>query len=165
MLDADAKDGTSVEITKYPDGPSGERAWFYLVKNGGHTWPGRPLYLPENIIGKASQDFSATDMIWQFFQAARRESWTAANERHGLRSSKNVVYDLTMHIGQAEIAAAVTVRQPRRGRNLADAESWRADRVHARGFRPLQCLVHRWRRKPMPPFTPPPASHIEKPLL
>jgi polyhydroxybutyrate depolymerase len=68
MLDADAKDGTSVEITKYPEGPSGEKAWFYLVKTGGHTWPGRPLYLSENIIGKASQDFAATDVIWQFFQ-------------------------------------------------------------------------------------------------
>ena len=67
-LDADPHDGTSVEITKYPDGRGGEKTWFYDVKNGGHTWPGRPLYLPEIVIGKASQDFSATDVIWQFFK-------------------------------------------------------------------------------------------------
>jgi polyhydroxybutyrate depolymerase len=67
-VDADAKDGTSVEIAKYPDGPGGAKTWFYRVAGGGHTWPGRPLYLPESVIGKASQDFSATDVIWQFFK-------------------------------------------------------------------------------------------------
>jgi polyhydroxybutyrate depolymerase len=40
----------------------------YLIRGGGHAWPGRPLYLPERTIGKASQAFSATDVIWQFFK-------------------------------------------------------------------------------------------------
>jgi len=68
-LDRDEKDGTSVEITKYPDGPGGVKTQVYIVKNGGHTWAGRPLYLPEMLIGKAIQEFSATDVIWEFFKA------------------------------------------------------------------------------------------------
>lgn len=65
--DSDPADGTSVEIRTYPDGDGGVKTAFRLVKNGGHTWPGRPLYLPQALIGKASQEFSANDVIWEFF--------------------------------------------------------------------------------------------------
>ena len=68
-LDRDEKDGTSVEIRRYPDGPGGVKTQVYIVRNGGHTWTGRPLYLPEMLIGKASQEFSATDVIWEFFKS------------------------------------------------------------------------------------------------
>jgi polyhydroxybutyrate depolymerase len=68
-LDQDASDGTSVEIRKYPDGPESAKTYLYLVKQGGHTWPGRPLYLPQFLIGKASQEFSATERIWEFFKS------------------------------------------------------------------------------------------------
>lgn len=68
-LDADPSDGTTVEVSKYPDGPDGAKTQYYLVKNGGHNWPGTPLYLPEMIIGKASQDFSANETIWEFFKS------------------------------------------------------------------------------------------------
>ncbi len=68
-LDADPEDGTTVEIARYPDGAGGAKTEFYLVKGGGHCWPGRPRYLPEAQIGKASQDFSATDVIWEFFKS------------------------------------------------------------------------------------------------
>ena len=67
-LDVNPNDATSVEITKYPGGPGGVRTWFYLVKNGGHAWPGRPQYAVEATIGKASQQFSATEVIWDFFK-------------------------------------------------------------------------------------------------
>ncbi len=68
-LDAKADDGTKVEITRYPDGPAGVKIELDLVKGGGHTWPGRPLYLPESTIGRASQEFPATEAISQFFLA------------------------------------------------------------------------------------------------
>lgn len=67
--DNDPDDGTTVEIRKYPDGPGGVKTELYLVKGGGHCWPGRPAYLPERTIGKASQEFSATDVIWDFFKS------------------------------------------------------------------------------------------------
>ena len=68
-LDRDEQDGTSVEIRRYPDGPGGVKTQVYIVRNGGHTWAGRPLYLPEMLIGKASQEFSATEVIWEFFKS------------------------------------------------------------------------------------------------
>jgi poly(3-hydroxybutyrate) depolymerase len=68
-LERDEKDGTSVEIRKYPDGPGSVKTQVYIVRNGGHTWAGRPLYLPEMLIGKASQEFSATDVIREFFKS------------------------------------------------------------------------------------------------
>ncbi len=80
-LDRDEKDGTSVEIRKYPDGPGGVKTHLYIVNNGGHTWAGRPLYLPEMLIGKASQEFSATEVIWEFFKSC--------SPRLALPASKN----------------------------------------------------------------------------
>ena len=68
-LDRDDKDGTSIEIRKYPDGPGDVKTQVYIVRNGGHTWAGRPLYLPEMLIGKSSQEFSATEVIWEFFKS------------------------------------------------------------------------------------------------
>jgi polyhydroxybutyrate depolymerase len=66
--DNDPDDGTTVEVQKYPDGPGGVKTELYLVKGGGHCWPGRPAYLPQRTIGVASQEFSATDLVWQFFR-------------------------------------------------------------------------------------------------
>jgi polyhydroxybutyrate depolymerase len=76
-IDADPDDGTTVEVTKYPDGPNGFKTHFYLVKNGGHAWPGRPQYMPESVIGKASQDFFASEVICEFFKGC--PSRTIAN--------------------------------------------------------------------------------------
>jgi polyhydroxybutyrate depolymerase len=67
-LGAQPDDGTSVEITKYPEGPGGVKSWCYVVKNGGHAWPGRPALALEAVIGKVSQQFSATETIWEFFR-------------------------------------------------------------------------------------------------
>jgi polyhydroxybutyrate depolymerase len=36
----------------------------YTVEGGGHTWPGGPQYLPVSMIGKASQQMNASEMIW-----------------------------------------------------------------------------------------------------
>ncbi len=69
LLDADPTDGMRVEIKKYPDGIGGAKTWFYQIIGGGHTWPGRPRYLPADIIGRASQDFFASEAIWQFFKS------------------------------------------------------------------------------------------------
>jgi polyhydroxybutyrate depolymerase len=68
-LDADPNDGTTVEVTKYPDGPGGAKTWFYLVKNGGHSWPGRTQPARQGAIAKTSRDFSATEVIWDFFKS------------------------------------------------------------------------------------------------
>lgn len=67
--DNDPNDGTTVEIHKYPSAPDGTKTELHLIKGGGHAWPGRPAYRPEQTIGKASQEFDATSVIWHFFKA------------------------------------------------------------------------------------------------
>ena len=73
-LDADPSDGTSILIRRYADNPNGTKTELYVVNGGGHTWPGRPPYLPKSVIGRASQDFSATETIWRFFESCPRRS-------------------------------------------------------------------------------------------
>ena len=41
---------------------------YYLVKDGGHTWPGGQLAGPMALLlGRTTQTISATDLSWQFF--------------------------------------------------------------------------------------------------
>lgn len=69
LKDNSPNDSTTTEATVYPTGVGGIKVQVYVVQNGGHTWPGRPLYLPERVIGKASRDFDATKAIWDFFKS------------------------------------------------------------------------------------------------
>jgi len=69
LEDTDPKDGTTTEATIYPPGENGAKVQLYIVKNGGHTWPGTRPYAPERLIGKVSQDFNASEEIWKFFNS------------------------------------------------------------------------------------------------
>lgn len=69
LKDADTADGTTTSAGQFPIGIGGTRLQVYVVRNGGHTWPGKPQYLNERLIGKTSQDFDATEAIWEFFAA------------------------------------------------------------------------------------------------
>jgi polyhydroxybutyrate depolymerase len=73
--DADPLDGTTVRQATYDD-PAADAGGSALapvilltVDGGGHTWPGGPQYLPEFVVGRTSRDVSASEMIWDFFQA------------------------------------------------------------------------------------------------
>ena len=100
-LDRDEKDGTSVEIRRYPDGPGGVKTQVYIVRNGGHTWAGRPLYLPEMLIGKATQEFSATEVIWEFFKSCPPQACSSSFQEpkvsHRRHSSVRRNHDLRLH--------------------------------------------------------------------
>jgi polyhydroxybutyrate depolymerase len=41
------------------------------IEGGGHTWPGGSQYLPKMIVGNVCKDFSATEMIWEFFKSQK----------------------------------------------------------------------------------------------
>lgn len=51
------------------------KVWLYTVANGSHTWPGA---FPIPGAGTTSQDFSATQLIWEFFS-----QYTHPNPREG----------------------------------------------------------------------------------
>lgn len=69
LPDAATDDGTTTEAHVYREGEAGTKVKVYIVKNGGHTWPGKRQYLPEKLVGKTSQDFDATEAIWEFFKS------------------------------------------------------------------------------------------------
>ena len=64
-------DVTSTRLQLYSGGQDGSQVAFYTISNGGHTWPGKPQYLPADMIGPVSRDFDASEAIWRFFDGTR----------------------------------------------------------------------------------------------
>lgn len=58
-----AEDNTTTEKWIYTQCNDSKRVEHYKVINGGHTWPGSPIN-----IGVTSQDFNASQVIWDFFK-------------------------------------------------------------------------------------------------
>jgi polyhydroxybutyrate depolymerase len=63
VLPAAGKDRTSVERVISGGGSGGTEVATWIVRKGGHTWPGGPR-LP--MLGKTSRRFDAGEVIWQF---------------------------------------------------------------------------------------------------
>ncbi|MGE0493912.1 MAG: PHB depolymerase family esterase [Vulcanimicrobiota bacterium] len=63
-------DNTSVTRTSWPSS-KGAPVVLYEIKNGGHTWPSGPQYLPVSMVGEVSRDLNAADEIWIFFSSFR----------------------------------------------------------------------------------------------
>lgn len=59
-------DGTSAERIEYPGCQAGIQVQHIRITNGGHTWPGTPY--PETLPGLTNQDFSTTELGWQFMK-------------------------------------------------------------------------------------------------
>lgn len=73
LQDKDASDGTTVRIESYGGCQDGAEVVLYAIEGGGHTWAGGLQYLPVSIIGRTSQEFNASEVIWQFFQKHKME--------------------------------------------------------------------------------------------
>jgi polyhydroxybutyrate depolymerase len=63
-----AGDSTTVHRDVYKNGKRGTEVVVYTIEGGGHTWPGGPQYLPVFLVGKASKNLDATQVIWNFFK-------------------------------------------------------------------------------------------------
>ena len=61
-----AKDLTSVKKMVYGPGKDGAEVVLFVIKGGGHTWPGQTP--PVKFLGKSTKNISANDLIWDFFQ-------------------------------------------------------------------------------------------------
>lgn len=62
-------DGTRVERRRF--GGCAAPVELYVVRGGGHTWPGGWKYLREAFIGRVSEDLSASETAWRFFEGGR----------------------------------------------------------------------------------------------
>lgn len=63
------EDGTSVRREYYGPGRDSSAVVLIAIEGGGHTWPGQQPAL--EILGKSTEDISANDLIWDFFQPYR----------------------------------------------------------------------------------------------
>ena len=68
LPDADPDDGTTVIVSEYEDCTDNTSIRLYLIEGGGHTWPGAGEYNSSASAGNTSHDFSATEVIWEFFE-------------------------------------------------------------------------------------------------
>ena len=61
-------DGTRTTRRAWSDALGEERVVVYTVAGGGHTWPGGTEPSPRFIVGPLARDWSASEVIWKFFQ-------------------------------------------------------------------------------------------------
>ena len=59
-------DGTTVQRKTYGPGKAGAEVVLFVINGGGHTWPGRDPRV--RFLGKSTQNISANDLMWEFFQ-------------------------------------------------------------------------------------------------
>lgn len=62
------KDGTTVRRTTWAPGAEGSEVVFYLIRGGGHTWPGRPVPTTPGLnLGLATKEIDANQLMCDFF--------------------------------------------------------------------------------------------------
>jgi polyhydroxybutyrate depolymerase len=69
LSERNLNDGTYVWIETYSGCNNETEVALFGINGGGHTWPGGYQYADEHLIGKTSQEFDASEIIWQFFKA------------------------------------------------------------------------------------------------
>jgi len=72
-------DGTTVREVRYGSGRDGAEVVLVVIEGGGHTWPGREPRM--RVLGPATRDVSANDMMWEFFRQHPRRSGPMAAGR------------------------------------------------------------------------------------
>ena len=71
LLDTDGEDGCVAIKYSYSGGINNANVVLLKVFNGGHTWPGGTQYLPKILVGNVCRDFSASEVIWNFFKSVQ----------------------------------------------------------------------------------------------
>ena len=68
-----SRPAADVELATYGNCTGGgAEVLLYNAIDGGHTWPGATVDVPEEIAGKTTRSISATDLMLDFFDAADR---------------------------------------------------------------------------------------------
>ncbi len=68
LVDADPKDGSTVQVLTYPGCSKKADVILYRIQGGGHTWPGGWQYFPVSQIGVTNRDIDAAAVILDFFK-------------------------------------------------------------------------------------------------
>ena len=73
LLPDTSDDGMRVRRYTYATKTDPQNIVLYKIEGGGHTWPGRPAKI-ERMLGPATTDISANDILWLFFQTHPKPS-------------------------------------------------------------------------------------------
>ena len=65
-LPQQAKDGTTVALTRFTQCPAAAATALYTINGGGHTWPDSPYSVYTAYLGKTTQNLDATVELWKF---------------------------------------------------------------------------------------------------
>jgi polyhydroxybutyrate depolymerase len=70
---AESRTGQAVRYHYPPVKPGGVETEFWVLEDGGHTWPGGQEAKIAQLLGtgKVNQDISASEVMWQFFERYR----------------------------------------------------------------------------------------------
>lgn len=63
--------GDDVELQRFEGCDDGASVEFYVIEDGGHTWPGSPLDLSSRGLGNTTASLDATETLWAFFDRHR----------------------------------------------------------------------------------------------
>jgi polyhydroxybutyrate depolymerase len=70
-----ADDGMKCTRKTWSGGKDGSEVVLIEIENGGHTWPGNEPTVA--MLGRATKDISANDLMWEFFQKHPKAAATA----------------------------------------------------------------------------------------
>mgnify|MGYP006268265709 CR=1 FL=1 len=87
-----AEDGTRVIRHTWAGGEEGTEVVSIEIEGGGHTWPGVPAPRSAAFLGRSTEDISANDLMWAFFQKHRRGQ--AASEEEAPAAGNREAMDL-----------------------------------------------------------------------
>lgn len=73
LPDTDPDDQTRVRVQSHDECENDADVAVYIVRGGGHTWPGRPFEASFDL-GRTSMDMDATRVVWEFFKAHPRSA-------------------------------------------------------------------------------------------
>lgn len=85
--DTDPTDSSTVTRLEYNQGDDSSKVWFYIIDNGGHSWPNASYNLNGAV---TNQDFNASQHIWDFFnqfQHPNPEGGTILSAADGLAAN------------------------------------------------------------------------------
>ena len=74
LPDMDPDDGCTITRSEYQAADGTPQLISFVVKGGGHTWPGGTQYLDEEWVGKLCKDAQASELIWNELKDATNEN-------------------------------------------------------------------------------------------
>jgi polyhydroxybutyrate depolymerase len=132
---------TTITQFTYDGGVYGTEVIFYRVNEGGHTWPGKYQYASLISVGLTSQEFDATEVIWDHLKIHTLPMSAMVDIRHdSINPEKKGVIPVAVLTTQDFDASTVEVETVQFGPTQARAEHGSVEDVNGDGL--LDMIMH-----------------------